>query len=197
MKSAGDGPIIERGSPRLSDEELGREQQSAPHEQLVTQEAFSELGGEAQGTNLELGSVTLEALAGCKQEQQRKMDKEGHGPIPPVLRKFRGNIPPLLAELFTRELKEQRAMKSAEWSAWREAEETEMRGMIENSVYEQVVRSKDKLVFGTKMLYKRKVGGDGTVEKYSIALSLKDSGRWKGYITRKSTHPHQRPRRFG
>ena len=34
----------------------------------------------------------------------------------------------------------QQAMKMTEWSAWREAKETEMRGMIENSVYEQVAR---------------------------------------------------------
>ena len=45
-----------------------------------------------------------------------------------------------------------------------------MRGMVENSVYEQVVKPKDKLVVVTKMLYKRKVGEDGTVEKYKCRL---------------------------
>ena len=30
----------------------------------------------------------------------------------------------------------QQAMKSEEWSAWHETEEKEMRGMVENSVYE-------------------------------------------------------------
>ena len=64
----------------------------------------------------------------------------------------------------------QQAMKSTEWSAWGKAEETEMRGMVKKSVYEQVVRPKDKLVDGTKMLYKRKVGEDGTVEKYKCRL---------------------------
>ena len=49
-------------------------------------------------------------------------------------------------------------MKSAEGETWRETGQTEMRGMIENSVYEQVAQSKDTLVVGTKVLYKRKVG---------------------------------------
>ena len=47
------------------------------------------------------------------------------------------------------------AMKSPEWDEWRKAEETEMLGMVENCVYKQVARPKDKLVIGTKMLSKR------------------------------------------
>ena len=58
------------------------------------------------------------------------------------------------------------AMESPEWDEWREAEETEMLGMVENCVYKQVARPKDKLVVGTKTLYKRKIGQDGKVEKY-------------------------------
>lgn len=41
-----------------------------------------------------------------------------------------------------------------------------MRGMVENCVYKQVARLTDKLVLGTKILYKRKVGEDGKIEKY-------------------------------
>ena len=48
------------------------------------------------------------------------------------------------------------AMKSQEWDEWRKAEETEMLGMVENCIYKQVARPKDKHVVGTKMLYKRK-----------------------------------------
>ncbi|CAM9397304.1 unnamed protein product, partial [Ascophyllum nodosum] len=62
------------------------------------------------------------------------------------------------------------AMESHEWDEWRKAEETEMLGMVENCVYDQVARPKDKLVIGTKMLYKRKIGQDGKVEKYKCRL---------------------------
>ena len=48
------------------------------------------------------------------------------------------------------------AMESPEWDEWRKAEETEMLGTLDNCVYKQVARPKDKLVVGTKMLYKRK-----------------------------------------
>ena len=46
----------------------------------------------------------------------------------------------------------------------------EMFGMVKNCVYKQVARPKDKLVVGTKMLYKRKIGQDGKVEKYKCPL---------------------------
>ena len=62
------------------------------------------------------------------------------------------------------------AMESPKWEEWRKAEETEMLGMAENCVYKQVARPKDKLVVGTKILYKRKIGQDGKVEKYKCRL---------------------------
>ena len=62
------------------------------------------------------------------------------------------------------------AMESPEWDRWRKAEETEMLGMVENCAYKQVARPKDELVVGTKMLYKRKIGQDGKVEKYKCRL---------------------------
>ncbi|CAN0389103.1 unnamed protein product [Ascophyllum nodosum] len=62
------------------------------------------------------------------------------------------------------------AMESPEWDEWPKAEKTEMLGMVENCVYKQVARPKDKLVAGTKMLYKRKIAQDGKVEKYQCRL---------------------------
>ena len=62
------------------------------------------------------------------------------------------------------------AMESPKWDEWREPEETEVLGMVENCVYKQVVRPKDKLVVGIKMLCKRKIGQDGKVEKYKCRL---------------------------
>ena len=62
------------------------------------------------------------------------------------------------------------AMESQEWDEWRKAEETENLGMAENCVYKQVTRPKDRLVVGTKMLYKRKIGQDGKVDKYKCRL---------------------------
>ena len=62
------------------------------------------------------------------------------------------------------------AMESQKWDEWRKAEETENLGMVENCVYKQVARPKDRLVAGTKMLYKRKLGQDGKVGKYKCRL---------------------------
>ena len=45
MKSAGDGTIVERGTPQLNVQKLGQEQQLTLHEH-ETQEAFSEHEGE-------------------------------------------------------------------------------------------------------------------------------------------------------
>ena len=53
-----------------------------------------------------------------------------------------------------------------------------MLGMVENFVYKQVARPKDKLVVGTKMLYKRKIGQDGKVEKYKCRLVAQEF--WQG-----------------
>lgn len=93
---------------------------------------------------------------------------------------------PMAGDLTLEPKNRQQAMKSTEWDAWREAEKSEMRGMIENIVCEQVDRPKDKLVVGTKMVYKRRE------VQASVDLPLKDSGMLKEYITRR-THPHLRP----
>ena len=62
------------------------------------------------------------------------------------------------------------AMESQEWDEWQKAEETEMLRMVENCVYKQVARPKDKLVVVTKLLYKRKLRQNGKVEKYKCRL---------------------------
>ena len=69
MKSAGDGTILERGTPQLNVQELGQEQQLALHEH-ETQEAFSEHEGETQGALLELEEETQEEVLEHEQEQQ-------------------------------------------------------------------------------------------------------------------------------
>ena len=52
--------------------------------------------------------------------------------------------------------------------------------MTENCVYKQMARPKDKLVVSTKMLYKRKLGQDGKVEKYKCRLVAQGFWQVKG-----------------
>ena len=224
MKSAGDGTIVERGTPQLNVQELGQEQQLTLHE-----EAFSEHEGETQGALSELEEETQEALSEHEQEQQQKEGEAGpasgsanlEGPALPALRKLTidGNIPPILSSRTrsqrphtgveratlhfflpaieaeeengvedalacddggqmameaTLDIPEPRnrrqAMESPEWGDWWKEEETEILGMVENCVYKQVTRPKDKLVVGTKTLYKRKIGKDARAEKYKCRL---------------------------
>ncbi|CAN0447215.1 unnamed protein product [Ascophyllum nodosum] len=61
-------------------------------------------------------------------------------------------------------------MESPEWDKWRKTEEIEMLRMVENCVFKKVARPKDKLVVGTKILYKQNLGQDGKVEKYKCRL---------------------------
>ena len=209
MKSAGDGTIVERGTPQLNVQELGQEQQLTLQEHN-TQEAFSEHEGETQGALSELKEKTQKALSEHEQEQQQKEGEAGPAsgssnleePTLPALRKLTmdANIPLILssrtnnrrphtgvggaalhsilpaieaeeengvehalacddggqmAMQATLDIPERRnwrqAMESPEWDEWRKAEETEMLGMVENCVYKQVARPKDKLVVGTKM----------------------------------------------
>ena len=63
---------------------------------------------------------------------------------------------------------------------WRKAEKTEMLEMVENCVYKHVARPKDKLVVGTKMFYKRKVGQDGKVEEYKYRLVAQEFWQVEG-----------------
>ena len=106
MKSAGDGTIVERGTPQLNVQELGQEQQLTLHEH-ETQEAFSEYEGETQGALSELEEETQEAFSEHEQEREQKEGEVGpasgsanlEGPALPALRKLTidGNIPPILS----------------------------------------------------------------------------------------------------
>ena len=239
MKPAGDGAIVERGTPQLNDQELRQEQQLTLHEH-ETQEAFSEHEGKTQGALSKLEEETQEALSELEEEtqeallehEQEQQQKEGEAgrasvsanlerPALPALCKLTidGNIPPILSSrtrsrrphtgvegaalhcfLPAIEAAEEngvedalacdddgqmamqatldepeprnrwQAMEPPEWDEWRKAEETEMLGIVENCVCKQVARPKDKLVVGTKMLCKRKIGQDGKVEKYKGQL---------------------------
>ena len=228
MKSAGDGTIVERGTPQLNVQELEQEQQLTLYEH-ETQGTFSKLEEEAQKASSEVEEETQETLSEHEREQQQKEGETGltsgsanlEGPALPALRKLTidGNIPPILssrtrsgrphtgvegaalhcflpaieaeeengvedalacddedqmAMQATLDISEPRnrwqAMGSPEWNEWRKAEETEMLGMVENCVYKQVAWPKDKLVVGTKMFYKRKIGKDVKVKKYKCRL---------------------------
>ena len=74
MKSAGDGTIVERGTPQLNDQELGQEQQLTLHEH-ETQEAFGTgsddrgMKSAGDGTTVERGTPQLNVQE-LGQEQQ-------------------------------------------------------------------------------------------------------------------------------
>ena len=106
MKSAGDGTLVERGTPQLNVQELGQEEQLTLHEH-ETQEAFSEHEGETQGALSELEEETQEALSEHEREQQHE-DGEAEPasgsanlerPALTALCKLTidGNIPPILS----------------------------------------------------------------------------------------------------
>ena len=67
MKSAGDGSIVERGTPQLNVQEREQEQQLTLHEH-ETQRALSELEEETQ-----------EALSEHEREQHKKTGGDGTG----------------------------------------------------------------------------------------------------------------------
>ena len=69
MKPAGDGTIVERGTPQLNVQEVGQEQQLTLYEHK-TQEAFSEYKEETQGAFLKLEEETQEALSELEEETQ-------------------------------------------------------------------------------------------------------------------------------
>ena len=74
MKSAGDGTIVERGTPQLNFQELGQKQQLTLHEH-ETQEALSEHEGETQGTFSKLEEETQEALSEVEEETQEALSE--------------------------------------------------------------------------------------------------------------------------
>ena len=117
MKSAGDGTIVEIGTPQLNVQELGQEQQLTLHEHEM-QEAFSEHEGETKGAFSKLEEETQEALSELEEETQEALSKHEQklqpkrgeagpasgsenleGPALPALCKLTidGNIPPILS----------------------------------------------------------------------------------------------------
>ena len=107
MKSAGDGTIVERGTPQLNAQELGQEEQQLTLHEHETQEAFSEHEGETQGAFSKLEEETQEAFLEHEKEQRQKAGEAGpasgsenlEGPALPTLRKLTidGNISPILS----------------------------------------------------------------------------------------------------
>ena len=57
-------------------------------------------------------------------------------------------------------------LASPERTLWEAAECSEMEGLIEGKVWEQVERPEGDKSVGTKFVYKRKVDSNGNVEKY-------------------------------
>ncbi|CAN0353481.1 unnamed protein product, partial [Ascophyllum nodosum] len=60
-----------------------------------------------------------------------------------------------------------------------------MNGQINNGVWVQVERPKDKTVLGTKTLFKRKIGKDGQIEKYKCRFVT------QGFCLVKGLHYHE------
>ena len=83
MKSAGDGTIVERGTPQLNVQELGQEQQLTLHEH-ETQEALSEHEQELQHKEGEAEPASESAdLEGLALPALRKLTIDGN--TPPIL----------------------------------------------------------------------------------------------------------------
>ena len=131
MKSAGDGTIVERGTPQLNTQELGQEQQLTLHEH-ETQEAFPEHEGETQG-----------ALSEHEQEQQQKDSEAGpasgsenlEGPALPALRRLaiEVNIPPILSSR-TRSRRPHTGMEGAALHCFLPAIEAEEENGVEDAL---------------------------------------------------------------
>ena len=78
MKSAGDGSIVERGTPQLNVQELAQEQWLTLYEH-ETQEALSEHEGGTQGALSELEEETQEALSERERQQHKMTEGDGTG----------------------------------------------------------------------------------------------------------------------
>ena len=63
-----------------------------------------------------------------------------------------------------------------------------MHGMVENFLYKQVTRPKGKVVFGSTLSEKRKIGRTARSRSANVDLSLKGSGRLKECTTQIRTH---------
>lgn len=69
-----------------------------------------------------------------------------------------------------------------------------MDGLKRNGVWDQVKRPDERLVVGTKMIFKRKIGENGKVDGTSVVSLPKGSAKSKDFIMR--TRFHLRPQRL-
>ena len=65
------------------------------------------------------------------------------------------------------------AMSSSECEKWKDAMEKELKSIEANEVWELVKLPKGKKTIGCKWVYKRKIGADGSVERYKARLVAK------------------------
>ena len=87
-------------------------------------------------------------------------------------------LPPGITSLFPEEPSTiRKAQESPEWSHWKGTLEREMNDQINNGVWVQVERPKGKTVLGTKILFKRKIGKDGQIEKYKCRFVTRGFAR--------------------
>ena len=72
------------------------------------------------------------------------------------------------------------AISSSEKDEWINAMENKMRSIETNKVWDLFKLPKDKKTIGCKWVYKRKVGVDGSVERYKARLVAKGYSQQHG-----------------
>lgn len=83
----------------------------------------------------------------------------------------------------------QEAQASLEWTHWKGMTEFKINGLVANGVWDQVKRPADKLVVGTKILFKRKIGENGEVEKYKCRIVARGFQQVKGLHFQETSLP--------
>ncbi|CAN0431803.1 unnamed protein product [Ascophyllum nodosum] len=86
---------------------------------------------------------------------------------------------------------------SPKWPQLRGAPKRKMDGQIARGVWKVVDRPKPKTVLGTKIVFKRKIGEDGHVEKYKCRFVAEVSTRSRGFITKSHRRQHLHSRASG
>ena len=81
------------------------------------------------------------------------------------------------------------AQASPEWPQWQGALKREMDGQIARGVWKTVDRPKGKTVLGTRLVFKRKIGKDGQVEKYKCRFVAQGFRQIKGLHYQESSSP--------
>ena len=81
------------------------------------------------------------------------------------------------------------AQASPEWPQWQGALKREIDGQISGGISETVERPKGKTVLGTRIVFKRKLGKDGQVEKYKCRFVAQGIRQIKGLHCQESSSP--------